>query len=291
MASADELIEKGQELLEKGDYKKAFNTFEKALNEDPKNASAHFGKAEATVGLPKITPQEAGALYRQAIEADPENAFFYTSYADFCLSNGWLKPAEENYLKAAEVDPDNEPMYLNDLAVGYYESGTLFLERQLGMTREDIARNAITYALKAYGLDPDGAKSLFDEMSSSEQLSKPKTDPKDVEDLSKEPEGKEMLGLIEKEPGNPLNLLTFGQMCIERGKLDTGAAYFYKAIDQDPDNSKYFFSDLAVGVFISGRELAEQGKAERSDIQKRSLYYCMMAMGFEPTRAKDILYG
>lgn len=282
-ASVEDIIKEGQQLLDKGEYKKAYNAFEKAIKEDPGNAAAHFGKAESTMGLPKYTPQEISAFYRKAIELDAENVFFRTAYADFCLSSGWLKPGEEHYLKAVQLDPENAAQYLSELAVAYYDAGNNFIDMMPNVTREQIAKSALTYALKAFDLAPDKAKPLLEELVKSAPKAL-KVDDAAAKSLAKDAEAKEILDLIAKEPNNPLNLTQMGQYCFEHAKPELAEAYYLKAADMDPDNAQYYFGDLAVGAYLAGK------KGDKTVVSK-AVYYSLKAMGFDPKRVVDILYG
>ncbi len=117
--SIEELIVHGYELIDEGEYKKADRTFKKVLKKDEKNAAAYLGRAEAAFGLPKLSLREVAKLYRDAIKYDPDNVDYYLSYGAFCLENGLLRQAVENYEKAASLDEESAPLFYNDLSLGY----------------------------------------------------------------------------------------------------------------------------------------------------------------------------
>jgi tetratricopeptide (TPR) repeat protein len=157
----EKMIVKAKGQLGDGDFDKAVKSFGKVIKAAPENAIGYFGKAEASIGVPKFSIVEVAQLYKKAIELDPENPFYCKSYGDFCLDNGLLAQAEEAYESAVKLDPDGAPYYYSDLAVGYYNSGMLFPERQLNMTEDDIAQKALLYSLKALRLDKKKAIELL----------------------------------------------------------------------------------------------------------------------------------
>ena len=161
MSDVDKWIIQAKDLLTEGEFEKAAKIFDKVIKSAPDNAVGYFGKAEASIGVPKFSLVEVAQLYKKAIELDPENAFYHKSYGDFCLDNGLLPQAEDAYKNAIGIDPDGAPYYYSDLAIGYYNSGTLFPERQLNMTEEDIARKALQYSLKALNIDEKRAIDLL----------------------------------------------------------------------------------------------------------------------------------
>jgi Tfp pilus assembly protein PilF len=158
MTDVDKMINQAKNQLGNGEFAKAAKTFEKVIKAAPDNSVGYFGKAEASVGVPKFSIVEVAQLYKKAIELEPDNPFYHKSYGDFCLDNGLLQQAEEAYESAVKLDPDGARFYYSDLAMGYYNSGMMFPERQLNMTEDDIARKALQYSLKA--LDMSEQKAL-----------------------------------------------------------------------------------------------------------------------------------
>jgi tetratricopeptide (TPR) repeat protein len=161
MAEVDKMISKAKEHLGNGEFLKAAKMFEKVIKAAPDNSVGYFGKAEASVGVPKFSMVEVAQLYKKAIELEPDNPFFYKSYGDFCLDNGLLNQAEEAYENAVKLDPEAARFYYSDLAMGYYNSGMLFPERQLNMTEDDIAKKALQYSLKALDMDEKRALDIL----------------------------------------------------------------------------------------------------------------------------------
>ncbi|MEE9150372.1 MAG: tetratricopeptide repeat protein [Thermoplasmata archaeon] len=153
MNDVDKIIIQAKDLLNNGEFEKAARVFGKVIKAAPDNSTGYFGKAEASIGVSKFSIVEVAQLYKKAIELEPGNPFYYKSYGDFCLDNGLLTQAEEAYNNAIRLDPEAARFYYSDLAVGYYNSGVLFPERQLNMTEEDIARKALKYSLKALNMD------------------------------------------------------------------------------------------------------------------------------------------
>ena len=289
----DSLIEQGQKALDKGDFKGATTRFNKAIAIEPDNAEAHFGRAEAAIGLPKLTLVDVAGYYRKAIELAPDNAFFLTSYGEFCLSHGLLPQAVQQYEKAAEIDPENAHLYYSDLALGYFHNGLEFIDRQADMSEEAITRNALTYYLKAFSIPDDKADGLLLRVCGEKnRLTRP--DKKKAE-AQKEAIRKakdevvlELLRSLEAEPRNPMTLISLGQHCIENGSLDAGVDYFLTAAQMDEDNAPFFFNDLSTAIYAAGG--APKGAAPGDDVVARSLCFALNALGYlEGERARELL--
>lgn len=161
MSDVDKIIIKAKELLTEGEFDKAAKMFNKVIKEAPDSGVGYFGKAEASIGVPKFSIVEVAQLYKKAIELEPDNPFYHKSYGDFCLDNGLLTQAEDAYNSAVKLDPDGAQFYYSDLAIGYYNSGMLFPERQLNLTEDDIAKKALQYSLKALKMDEKKAIELL----------------------------------------------------------------------------------------------------------------------------------
>ena len=161
MSDVDKMIIKGKEMLSDGEFEKAARTFEKVIKAAPDNPVGYFGKAEASIGVTKFSIVDVAQLYKKAIQLDPANALYRKSYGDFCLDNGLLTQAEEAYSEAIKLDPEGAQYYYSDLAMGYYNSGMLFPERQLNLTEDDIAKKALEYSLKALNMDDKRAMELL----------------------------------------------------------------------------------------------------------------------------------
>ena len=291
MTEAEELLKKGREHLDKGELKKAFSTFDKLIKLDPENADGYFGKAEASVGLPKYSLIDIAQFYRDAIKHDPENGYYYLTYGEFCLSNGLLKQAEENYEKAVELDPDNAVFYYNDLAYGYYKNGILFLDRQLNMEYDDVVRNAISYFLKAFNLNSKEALEILNEVRDKgiNKLLEPirEKEKEEHDKLKGIKEKDDFEKMIDAEPQNPYNYLTFGQFCFTNGLLNIGEGNFLKAIKIDPQNRFSYYNDLSPNYYFCGTEYYD--KTLHPNIIKNSLRYALHSIELSPKQAIEHL--
>jgi tetratricopeptide (TPR) repeat protein len=161
MTDVDKIVNQAKEQLSNGEFAKAAKTFDKVIKAAPDNSVGYFGKAEASVGVPKFSIIEVAQLYKKAIELEPDNPFYHKSYGDFCLDNGLLTQAEEAYESAVKLDPEGARFYYSDLAMGYYNSGMMFPERQLNMTEDDIAKKALQYSLKALDMSEQRAMDIL----------------------------------------------------------------------------------------------------------------------------------
>jgi len=151
-----------QDALANGDFEQAVSRYNKVLRTDPKCAPAYFGKAEASVGVPKMTPEEIMELYKKAVELDPKNPIFQSSYASYLLEIGRFNESEAAYLKAAELDPDNARYYFSEFAVEYIHRAPLVMEKFLDdKTKDMILKKGLKYLLKAAGITEDEAKRLL----------------------------------------------------------------------------------------------------------------------------------
>ncbi len=164
MVDASEEMAAGEQLLAKLDYDEAYKHFEKAAKLEPANAAAYFLKAEAALGLPKMEAETILGLYKKAIELDPQNPQFLDAFASFCIDLGRFNDAEQAYLKAAQLDPDNASFYYMDFAINYNQKAPQIFESRLALdekTKDIIRRKALDYALKALGLEKGETKRLL----------------------------------------------------------------------------------------------------------------------------------
>ncbi|UCH89155.1 MAG: tetratricopeptide repeat protein [Thermoplasmata archaeon] len=296
MADVEKLLDEGKKLLDKGEFKKAMKKFNDALKEDPENPEAHFGKAEASLGLPKITLVEIAQNYRNAIKYDEKNIFYLTSYGDFCLANGLLKQAEENYLKAIELDPDSSALYYSDLALGYYKNGKLFLDRQLDMTEVDVTRNALNYIMKAFKIESDKAKELLNAIITNGEWTDDRPNDDGITNekikLEKLPEFSIIEKEINKDEGNPFGYLNLGQYCFDNNFLFSGEAQFLKAIELAEEEGTDFYSDLAISYYMSGMDLLGKKQLEgfsEDQILRNSFKYFLKSLNLPPEKALDTI--
>ncbi len=162
MPGAEEEIASGEQALSALDYDAAYKHFEKAIKADPESSVAYFGKAEAALGVPKVEAEEILGLYKKAIELGPENPQYLDAIASFCMDLGRFNEAEEFYNKAAKIDADNASYYWSEFGIEYAQKAPVIMEQFLDdRTRDMIKTKALTYALKALGMEKEDAKRLL----------------------------------------------------------------------------------------------------------------------------------
>jgi tetratricopeptide (TPR) repeat protein len=151
-----------QEAMAGGDFDSAVTKYNKVLKTDPNCAEAYFGKAEASVGVPKMSPEEVMTLYKKAVDLDPKNPIFHSSYAAYLLEIGRFNEAEAAYVKAAELDPDNARYYYSEFGVEYTLRAPIVMEKFLDdKTKDMIMKKGLKYLLKAAGMTEEDAKRLL----------------------------------------------------------------------------------------------------------------------------------
>ena len=162
MSAADKLVEEGETKLAEMDFKVAYAKFKKAVETDSNNARAYFGRAEAALGLEKITPGDILRDYRKAAELDPKQAGFYlSSLASFNLSLGQIPQAEAAFKEAAAKDPENAVQYLTDFATSFYALKMGESEEMEKDEMDHIRYQTLVYLCNALGLSPaDGIELL-----------------------------------------------------------------------------------------------------------------------------------
>ncbi len=162
MADTDKDLMEAQEALASGEFDQAVTKFNRVLKADPKCAEAYFGKAEASVGVPKMSPEEVIELYKKAVELDSKNPIYHSSYAAYLLEIGRFNEAEVAYNKAAELDPDNARYYFSEFGVEYIQRAPVVMEKFLDeKTKEMIMKKGLKYLLKAAGITEEEAKKLL----------------------------------------------------------------------------------------------------------------------------------
>lgn len=162
MADIQKDLMDAQEAMADGEYEQAVSKYNKILKADPNCAEAFFGKAEAAVGVPKMSPEEVMALYKKAVDLDPKNPIYHSSYAAYLLEIGRFNESEAAYLKAAEVDPDNARYYFSEFGMEYILRAPVVMEKFLDdKTKDMIVKKGLKYLLKAAGISEEEAKRLL----------------------------------------------------------------------------------------------------------------------------------
>ncbi|HIH01956.1 TPA: tetratricopeptide repeat protein [Thermoplasmata archaeon] len=161
MANEKDLMD-AQEALAAGDFERAYSRFNKVVKADPKNADAHFGRAEAALGVPKVSAEDVQESYKKAVELDPKNPIYQSSYASYLVEIGRFNEAEAAYNKAAELDPDNARYYYSEFGMEYVLRAPIVMEKFLDeKTRDMIMVKGLKYLLKAVGMNEEDAKRLL----------------------------------------------------------------------------------------------------------------------------------
>lgn len=163
MASEKDLMD-AQAALAGGEFDRAVSKFNKVIKADPKCAEAHFGKAEAAIGVPKVAAEDIQESYKKAVELDPKNPIYQSSYAAFLVEIGRFNEAEAAYIKAAELDPDNSRYYYSEFGMEYALRAPVVMEKFLDdKTKDMILLKSLKYLLKAVGMTEDDAKRLLNQ--------------------------------------------------------------------------------------------------------------------------------
>lgn len=162
MAGIEKDLMEAQDALGAGEFETAAAKFSKIIKADPKCAEAYFGKAEASMGVPKMTPEDVMELYKKAVELDPKNPIYQSTYGAYLVEIGRFNEAEQAYLKAAELDPDNARYYYSEFGVEYVTRAPVGMEKFLDdKTKDMIVKKGLRYLLKAAGVSEDEAKRLL----------------------------------------------------------------------------------------------------------------------------------
>jgi Flp pilus assembly protein TadD len=161
MANDKDLMD-AQEALAGGDFERAYSKFNKIIKAAPENADAYFGKAEAAIGVPKVSAEDIQECYKKAVELAPKNPIFQSSYAAFLVEIGRFNEAEAAYNRAAELDPDNAKYYYSEFGMEYALRAPVVMEKFLDeKTKDMIMVKGLKYLLKAVGMTEEDAKRLL----------------------------------------------------------------------------------------------------------------------------------
>ena len=162
MADVEKDLIKAETLLAQYEYDKARKKFNDVIKAEPKNPMGYFGKAEASLGMPKVKVDDIIELYQKAIELDPENVYFLTTLGSFCSDVGKFNEAEQLYTKATEIDEENASLYFPEFAISYFLKAPIIMEKFLDdNTRKMIKKKALVYMLRALNMDEAEAKELL----------------------------------------------------------------------------------------------------------------------------------
>ncbi|MCK4444573.1 MAG: hypothetical protein KAW09_08515 [Thermoplasmata archaeon] len=162
MDKVDEELAKGEVCLTSLDYEGAYKHFNKATKLDEGSGLAYFGKAESAIGMPKVKKENVGDWYKKAVELEPGNPQYLEAYALYCMSDGHFNEAEKLFKDAADADPDNAPYYYTEFAIQYHSVAPVVMEQYLDESTKDmITSKSLSYLLKAIGLNPEDAVRLL----------------------------------------------------------------------------------------------------------------------------------
>ena len=163
MADIEKDLMKAETLLAQFEYDKARKKFNDVIKAEPDNALAHFGKAEASLGMPKVKVEKIMEDYQKAVELDPKNIYYLTTLGSFCSDIGRFNEAEQYYTKATEIDEENASLYYSEFAISYFLKAPIIMEKFLDdNTRKMIKKKSLIFMLKALDMDEEEARALLD---------------------------------------------------------------------------------------------------------------------------------
>ena len=162
MPDADKEIKAGERKLAEMDFAAALSKFKRAIKLDPEQPAAHFGKAEAALGVPKVSAKEIIDDYQAAIDLEPQNPFFLARLGSFSLEAGEWDLAEESYTRAAEADPENSYLYYSEFGLEYYYAWMAKMGDDVSEAdRDPVVRKSLIYLIRSLDLDEETAKRLL----------------------------------------------------------------------------------------------------------------------------------
>ena len=163
MTDIEDELGKAEMLLAQEEFEKARKKFADIIKANPGSARAHFGKAEASMGVQKVTAEEIMELYKKAWELEPDNVFYLTTLGSFCADIGRFNEAEQYYNKATEIDEENASLYFSEFAIAYFNKAPVIMEKFLDdNTKRMIKKKTLLYLLKALDMPPEEAKKLLE---------------------------------------------------------------------------------------------------------------------------------
>lgn len=163
-AQYEKIIAQGEQFLNRLDFKGAISKFNKAIKLIPDDPRGYFNKAEASVGIPKLTLQDISQLYEKAIELDSRRPIFYVSYGGFCLDNGLFKKAEDCYREAAKIDPENAYLYYSEFAIEFFYNSKRLLENLEEESQNKVSTIALYYLLRTLNMSKKKAEVLLKDL-------------------------------------------------------------------------------------------------------------------------------
>lgn len=114
----------GKMHLDKQEYHAAAFEFGQAIKVDKENLEAHLGKGKAHIELGEVDKARETFANMAKIDSlyEKENKHLFNEYGIELRRGKMYDMAVENYMKAVEIDPDDEALYFN-LARAFHEGG------------------------------------------------------------------------------------------------------------------------------------------------------------------------
>ena len=249
-----ELVNQGWTSYNSGDKKGAFEKFDAALELDPNNEDASFGKAFVLYDFLNFT----GAIYyyQKVLAVNPNNFDALDNIGIALDDLGRYEEAITYYDKALAINPTDLDILMNK-----------------GVALNNLGRSeeAITYYDKALAINPTDLNSLYNKgvaldnlgryeeaiTSYDKALALNSTDTDIINnkafDLAKLDKNEEALILIEKAlklNPNEYSLSTAGFIMYNLGKYDEARSYYDKALKIDP-NLEDILEEIELKAFNS----------------------------------------
>lgn len=160
----EKTIAQGEQLLNLLDFKGAISKFNKAIKLNPEDPRGYFNKAEASVGIPKLTILDIAKLYEKAIELDENTPLYYVRYGGFCLDNGLFKRAEACYRQAAKIDSENSYLYFSEFAIEFFYNTKRLLDNMEEDNQLKVSTISLYYLLRTLNLSKTKALALLNNL-------------------------------------------------------------------------------------------------------------------------------